>query len=771
MASNLSLQVILSLVDKLTGPMKQATGELDHLGKEAKTAGDELGRPVWTDHERTLGKISESTANWSQALGGAANAAQDIEDTLRQPTWVEHGRNVVKAAEAAHSYRQAMGGVGTAVSAVPVAPIKEQADAIDKATGRVKEHEEGLKQATKATKDHAAAVQTVGGTWEQIQQMGAASIGATTGLGLVRKTIEAGAERQHAEVAMGTAGMTDAERNEFKAEALRDTARYPTHSQTEIEVMLTRVRAQTGSAEHALMAIGPLLEAKTVIQAEAPAAAEGFDQVTVGLEVAGAMRDEATLRKYLDLMTRAMEVNKGTIRPEDYKEYFQQLRSQYAQKLDPEFLKGPASVLMNEMGGSSAGTAQNSFENEVYRSTMYGRTAERFEKLGLLPDKSKIHRAKGHIKYLDPGALKDWQLAESNPDRWLNEVVWPAIQAGVKGADEQQALFNSLWQTPTSSGFANMLVNQRWRTQRDTALINAAPGLAAFQTWLQQDTGTAFQGALTQGGNILAGGGMPFMPSLLGDAKGAIGALSWWNQMTAEHQAVNAIGLSGIALAGAGIAAAALKEGGPWAVVKGALKGAGSLAIAYTAKELLDVADPKGNLWGLTSGVDEYVKRRWGWNPSNVFEPVKPPEGAAYDPLLDPNSSRNVGRTRKSLWKAGYLTWDHWHGYRDTGELDQEEDRESRRAAAASPHAMEAVGATVDVLNQKAKEAADQLHALDQPIAPKIDTSGLERAAALLREMAVQIGIINGGISGMRGIPAGAGGARGAPLHDGPEAR
>ncbi len=770
MGSNLNLQVILSLVDKLTGPMKQAAGSLDALSKEAKQAGEQLDRPVWADHAKTVGSISERTSEWAGAMGGVASAAEEAESALRSPAWVEHGRHVVQAAQAAHSYRSAIGGAGTAISALPSQPIKEQAEQVDKATGKVNEHTEAIKKGTKEVKEHAQAVGALSGAWEQAKQMGVAAIGAGTGLKLVHEMIKGGAERAHTDVAMGTAGLTPAESGEFDAAALRLTTKYPTFSQTEIKSKLTNLRAQTGSAEHSLMAIEPMLQGETAVRGENPDAAQGFDQLAVGLEVAGAFKDAGTLKKALDRIVRSVQVNKGTIRPEDYKLYYQHLGSFYGQKLDDEFQEGPLSLLLNEKGGDMAATGQLAFEREVYGSTVTGRRAEQLKKIGMLPDESKIHYGKGgHIKFLDPGAFRNWQLAVSNPDRWLNEELMPRIAGSGLSQEQQDLLFKSLWQTDVGMGFAALLVNQRSRSQRDTRLQRDAPGLAAFRTWLENDPGTASDAVKTQAGNIVSGAGAQLMPSLLGDARAAEGVLSWWNQLTAGHEAINTVGLSGIAAAGGTLAMQALKDIGPWAFAGRVASGVASLGGAYLFKEMLDVVDPKGNLGGLTTPIDNYFKRKFGWNPSNLFERGAPPEGAAYDPLYDPNSPGNMHRTLRSLHHAGYVTWSGKNGYRDTGELASEEDHESRRGWARSPGAQAAASEALDVFQMKAKEADAQLRALEQPVHPKVDASSIDALQQKLAGIVMMLGQINGGIGRLNSLnftPR-----PGAPLHDGPEAR
>ena len=73
--------------------------------------------------------------------------------------------------------------------------------------------------------------------------------------------------------------------------------------------------------------------------------------------------------------------------------------------------------------------------------------------------------------------------------------------------------------------------------------------------------------------------------------------------------------------AGAGAGAAAAGAGaasGGRGVVSKAARGAMPLLAGYAVKESLDAADPEGNLWGLTSGVDAWIKENFGFDPSNT---------------------------------------------------------------------------------------------------------------------------------------------------------
>lgn len=71
---------------------------------------------------------------------------------------------------------------------------------------------------------------------------------------------------------------------------------------------------------------------------------------------------------------------------------------------------------------------------------------------------------------------------------------------------------------------------------------------------------------------------------------------------------------AGVGGAAAGAAASAVR-GGLWSKL---VRGAGAIGVGLAVKDLLGWADPKGNLWGLTSGIDAWAERNLGFNPSQI---------------------------------------------------------------------------------------------------------------------------------------------------------
>ena len=123
--------------------------------------------------------------------------------------------------------------------------------------------------------------------------MAVATVGAVTGITLIKDIIKAGAEAAQTGVSMTTAGMTLKEIADVHASAKDLSAKFPIETQTEIEKMEVRARAVTGSTEHAIDAMPTLLKSKVIFDRETPGVAgDGFEQYMLrSAEIANAITD------------------------------------------------------------------------------------------------------------------------------------------------------------------------------------------------------------------------------------------------------------------------------------------------------------------------------------------------------------------------------------------------------------------------------------------------------------------------------------------------
>ncbi|TAA54643.1 phage tail tape measure protein [Shinella sp. JR1-6] len=177
---------------------------------------------------------------------------------------------------------------------------------------------------------------------------------------------------------------------------------------------------------------------------------------------------------------------------------------------------------------------------------------------------------------------------------------------------------------------------------------------------------------------------------------------------------------AGAAGAAGGAAAAASKGGG---FFKKLLRGAGIAGAALTTNELLGAADPKGNLWGLTDGIDKWVEENFGFNPSRVTIGGGGGAGAAG------------GSTANKAKVAGI-----------SSQLDQmtsEWPMAAQRALKSYGNALAQGGAQAETEAQAIGQRVEQ--ALTVEGKPTVNTADIQRALSLARQLAAALRAPAGG--------------------------
>lgn len=129
---------------------------------------------------------------------------------------------------------------------------------------------------------------------------------------------------------------------------------------------------------------------------------------------------------------------------------------------------------------------------------------------------------------------------------------------------------------------------------------------------------------------LMLAGALAPLGMLLGGVVGFFGTMGSllkviWKYSAGAVNVLRAAAGVGAAAAGTGVggAAAGAAAGGAAAAAKGGLwsklvRGAGAVGVGLAVKDLLGWADPGGNLWGLTSGIDAWTERNLGFNPSKI---------------------------------------------------------------------------------------------------------------------------------------------------------
>ena len=389
--------------------------------------------------------------------------------------------------------------------------------AID-ATGRtfeqIAQKVKGVQSAFKALSGvSASGVGNINRTLGHIQRMvhtlapaaaGAAAMEGARGLsGLMHETIKIAVERAHEAVRMNVAGFSEQELSEAERISQEVSERNKALSTTTIMHSLRNLRTIVGSFDEAAKLIDPIAKLRIVTLGAHPerkAELEGaFDKLEKSQEMVGATQDPARFRRNMDLVAKAMNTFGDTLRPDDFYDFTKYAR-QAGQGYNDHFLLGVAPTLMQEMSGKSAGEAMSSLFQQFVAGRMPVYAAQLAGKYGLIGDPSKIeYNNAGKIHRLEPGAIKGFELAKSDPYRWINEVYLPALAAhGVTTKEDIANVTATMAGKRTTGQAMGIFATQGSRIEKDLAMTAGAKGLESAETFVSRDPMMAWEGVTEQ---------------------------------------------------------------------------------------------------------------------------------------------------------------------------------------------------------------------------------------------------------------------------------
>lgn len=211
--------------------------------------------------------------------------------------------------------------------------------------------------------------------------------------------------------------------------------------------------------------------------------------------------------------------------------------------------------------------------------------------------------------------LSDREALKNTPDNF-GEHIATEIMAGLGGTLEQ--FRGSIENTILSLGQANEGLIKLGLESTSSVLdgfSNLSDGAKRAATALGATAAGWF--AIRGAGKLLAtffGSGGASV-ALTGSAAALTGSAEALTLAAARLGAAGSVGAVGNGIGAGAAAAGGAAAGGLWKRILGI---GGPVAAGLIAKEGLDAADPEGNLWGATSGIDAWVEKHLGFNPSKV---------------------------------------------------------------------------------------------------------------------------------------------------------
>ncbi len=622
--------------------------------------------------------------------------------------------------------------------------------------------------------------------------------GVKTAMTMAKRSFTAAEAAAHSAVSLETRGVTEHEIDEVQHKAAELSRKFRAFSRTSIEHMIGDARSYTGSLEHGMDVMPDVLRLGTIQKAmHGHVSDEELGAVIKATEIGGVAADPKKLHERLETFAKIMNVFGDTIKPSDFRSFYAQAGIA-ARTLSDKFMKGTGAHLMQELGGGQTGNAIDMFQAAIQGGRMEPKAMEQFDKLGLL-DEDKVRRKKnGEIRWIDPGGIKNFKQAMSDPDEWLWNTFKPALEAHVKPEDRDNVL-QALFGNKSERKFADKVLNQRAVIEKDAAMVEKAEGLKAAETWMEKDPKLAGQALEQQLENTFRMAGKPFAGGAI--RRALTGFVSWFNEGAEGHEWAATSAMVG---AGSGVVAVGLKAGQMAArgvgkaIGEGMAKAGGAEAVAAGASE--GIMTRIGRVVGSPKAFAERFAKSAGIETSEVGAALTRAgmglvSTAARGAVLGAATAAGeygihkgfdyLNRNKSDAQKAwiesqrNRSTWDTivdtggafsdwWHG-RKAGTSEKARynlpSLDGGAGAAAQPQVE--TGA-IDQAKEKAASAGqDMKAALDVTAAPQVDTSSIDAALAKVRELGAALAAIGAQArAAAASIPRGTG-----ALHDGFETR
>lgn len=282
-------------------------------------------------------------------------------------------------------------------------------------------------------------------------------------------------------------------------------------------------------------------------------------ELAKSLELLGHGKSVQDFVTHLDLMTKGMQAFHAKILPKDWLSTVTYLRaSKYG--FSDEFMFKYLPSLMLEYKGSAGGGARGpgnalmSLVANIVNGQLSQKSFREFERLGMI-DPSKVHHIKGHGLTAGVGAVRGWELAQSNPIQWAQQFVLPAMaKAGL--TTQAQMLQEAAYLAPnrTSQDMLAQFMLQAWKLERDKENIQRATGLAGFEKLRKESPELAMKALSAQWYNVEYRLAFDTLPKLIDGVNFLSTQIQKVNQYMTTHPNAGRYamyGLGGVAALGA----------------------------------------------------------------------------------------------------------------------------------------------------------------------------------------------------------------------------
>lgn len=470
--ASLTSQLIVSLIDRVSGPAKGAASALQGVAKAERTLATGGGKGVET-LASNLERVSKSakglqanwTKNFSDEVAKLGLKSRDI-DKLRR-SWDDLLRSI------------SAGGTKNLIGALP------KLDGWEKST---------LASLRRIEREAARVNKTTGGGLGGAR-FAAGALGVGSGAYVanrgLRGTVQAAADTAREGGRAYLAGMTPSEAVQAQGIARSMSAKYPSLSASQIMERVRSLRSFAGDLNKATQLLEENLQGLTVLQSikGKDRAMDEMQQFMRGLDVLGKNEDPAYVGRLTNAYIKALGIDPD-LNMGQFSQFARKAKAAGA-SLSEDFLSTIVPTFAQDMGGPELGTALGT---EI--SQIIGGRATKVSKAYM--QKAGLRDKKGGV--VDAGLLKD------HPYDWINKHAPDAMRRLKLDPSKEGDILSFMSEAFSAQTVANLFtkfMTQREQAERNRALQKLAPDMAESSKALRsKDPYVSAAGATTQTWNL-----------------------------------------------------------------------------------------------------------------------------------------------------------------------------------------------------------------------------------------------------------------------------
>lgn len=490
---DLKLQVIFSMMEKVTAPLKRITGESTASGKALKALRDRLKdldsqqknisgfRQMHTGLRETAGRLDAAR----ERVKMLADKMKEIEQPTR--TMTREFDRATKAARLIKEQHQR--------ESQQLQVLRDKLHSTGISTQNLGQQERALRsnieqtnvQITQQQRKLAELAkrheQVIAAKKRMHQTQSAAGGAMMTGVGMVATGSAAGAPMLKS---LGEAKHFETEVQRLRAlglgEAISNDAikfsqgmkTYGTSSLENLELMrdsLT-VFADLHHAEMVLPTLAKMKFANAAMYGEEAGAEKGqtFMNMLKVIELHGGLASKEKFEHEANLVQKVLTATGGRVGPNEWLNFIK-TGGVAAKSLKDEAFFYKMEPLIQEMGGHRVGTGLMSAYSNLYQGKTTVRAAREMGRLDLL-DLNKVEYNKiGMIKEIMPGALAGGELMITDPLAWMETVLLPKLAAkGITDPEKIKDTIATIMTNRTASNLFTQMYMQREQIHKNERL-------------------------------------------------------------------------------------------------------------------------------------------------------------------------------------------------------------------------------------------------------------------------------------------------------------